>query len=551
MKRVKTSLALLLAVIMLAALLAGCSGGGASNNASSPSPAENTGNQVIDEQGEVDDTRPTTANSDERYDTITLAISSDPQDLNPWNISAGGKKYTCLYFYESLFDYDQSNYYPVLAKGYTEVDDLHWDVEIYDYIKDSAGNPITADDVVFSYNVIRESGYLNHADMLESVEKVDDYTVRFTWNKKIDGVCELEWVFGMVKIFSQSAYENGNFATAPITTGPYVVQSFVAGSGMTLVRNENYWQEDDLIARGHHAYVDTIEVKLISEYAQQVIGLQNGTIDFSYSIPAENLEDFQEGGKYGDDYNVYLAPLNGYFYIEGNMSEKSIWSDKNFRLAVFYGLNNDAIATATSLPAATTLGTPLWNEFYDAWSQNETYINTYDPELAKQYLEQSGYDGSQLTLICANDEQFKNACIMVQTLLKQIGIDVYVETMEQTQMETLIGGDTGYDMFLMGGGGSSLIGGLNRMLNNSDFANGCAPGMLYDETLFEKYAYVSQAENYTLENMTDFMDYVFENAYIYCPVYRVNTLVFTSDIAELGLGYNCEFILGDSVYYLD
>lgn len=61
-------------------------------------------------------------------------------------------------FYETLFDYRDNDYVPILAKGYTEVDDLHWQVELYDYIKDTDGNNITAQDVVFSINTLVDAG---------------------------------------------------------------------------------------------------------------------------------------------------------------------------------------------------------------------------------------------------------------------------------------------------------------------------------------------------------------------------------------------------------
>ena len=68
---------------------------------------------------------------------------------------------------------------PILAKGYPEVDDLHWQVELYDYIKDTDGNNITAQDVVFSINTLVDAGKALKYDKFESVKAIDDYTVEF------------------------------------------------------------------------------------------------------------------------------------------------------------------------------------------------------------------------------------------------------------------------------------------------------------------------------------------------------------------------------------
>lgn len=114
----------------------------------------NTGNSASAyEAPSVDTTRKTSANSNERYPRLVVGINADPTDLLPYDINAGTKPQIYHNFYEGLFDMEGSEYIPVLAKGYEVVDDLHYDVEIYDYVYDHAGNNITADDIVYSYQV--------------------------------------------------------------------------------------------------------------------------------------------------------------------------------------------------------------------------------------------------------------------------------------------------------------------------------------------------------------------------------------------------------------
>lgn len=533
--------------VIAAVMLTGCG--------NSAAPAEESAAKVdagaIIEQEEVNEDRTTTENSDGIYEKLVYALSSDPQDIAPFNVNSGSRTNLIPYIYESLFDCDATHYYPVLAKSYTETDPLYWDVELYDYIKDSEGNPIDAYDVVYCYDNFQASGTFLHADMYDHVEATGDYTLRFYWTREITGVCDLEWAFCKVPIYNQEAYENGKFETAPVATGPYCVKSFTAGSGVVLERNENYWQTDEsLIIKGHHANVQTIEFPVISETSQQIIALQNGTIDFSSVVPTENLQDFIDGA-YSEQCSVTRAPSNGYFYIMGNMSDNSIWSDVNFRKAVFYALDNEAIGAAVNYPAAEAIGTPMWPEFYDAMAAEETYVNTYDLTVAKEYLDKSAYNGEEVTLLLWNATVEKDMGPMIQSLLGAVGINVTLRFEEQSQGEAILGTDSGYDFFVSAGGGSSLIGGLNRMINNSDYANGMALGCLYDETLFEKYNYVNNAKNFTVENTLDLMHYVYDNAYLYAMVYEVSNRVYSSDIAELGTNYAGLVMLGDCVFYLD
>ena len=279
--------------------------------------------------------------SGQRYPKITIALNSDPQDLLPYNVNSGAKPFIYQNFYETLFDLESNEYVPVLAKDFTIIDDLHWQVELYDYIYDSAGNNITADDVVFSTNFLVEAGFAFKYYMFESVTKVDDYTVEYTWTKPITDVGELEFPWCRTIIFSQAAFESGNFATAPVATGHYVVTEFVSGSKVVLEANDNYWQTDEsLISQRHQANVQTIEYDIIAESSQHVIGLETGAIDYSQQVPNENLAEFQDGGQFADQFNVDIASGSFVFGLVINQSEGNPGSDLNFRLAVYYAIDN-------------------------------------------------------------------------------------------------------------------------------------------------------------------------------------------------------------------
>ncbi|MDO4331358.1 MAG: ABC transporter substrate-binding protein [Eubacteriales bacterium] len=560
-RRTKKLAAILTIACMTLTMLAGCGNSGsgstdASNdagnsNASADAAAEQETVAAVIEQVEKDESRATTETTGERFEKLVVAINADPQDLNPWNGNSGTKSYIYPYVYEKLFDYDAENYYPVLAKGYEVVDDYHWDVEIYDYIYDSAGNHITADDVLYSYQVQIDSGYAVKFEMFESIEKVDDYTVRFTWNKPIDGVCELEWVLCQIVIFSQKAYEEGDFAVSPVGTGPYTVKSFTAGSSCVLEARDDYWQTEELTERGHHANVQTLEFRVISESAQHVIGLQSGTLDFSFNVPTENLSDFAEGGQYSDRYNIYRAPSGQIQWLIGNMSGNSIWSDINFRLAVYYAMNTEAIAKVANIEAGTALCSAKYDNYYEAWSQLDNYMTNYDVELAAEYLEKSGYNGETLKLLASNEEAFKNAATMIQSLLTGIGVNVEVEIMEEAAVSACLTEPDAYDLTIGYCGGPTLIGTWNRLFNNADFADGSCIGMNADEKVPELYAAANSAEGYNMENLTALMQYVVDNAYCYVYGYPSTSYVYNNQIAELVTNYAAELRFGDCVYYMD
>ncbi|MDR1237198.1 MAG: ABC transporter substrate-binding protein, partial [Propionibacteriaceae bacterium] len=160
-----------------------------------------------DAQESVDANRKTT-DSGERFAKVTIAVDSDPQDMLPYDVNAASKPYIFHNFYEALFDLDNSGYVPRLAKSWEMTDETHYRVTLYDYIKDSAGNPITADDVVFSTKIKIDSGYAFRYEILDKVSKVDDYTVEYTWKYPVTQVGELEFPWCRTYIVSQKAWES-------------------------------------------------------------------------------------------------------------------------------------------------------------------------------------------------------------------------------------------------------------------------------------------------------------------------------------------------------
>lgn len=502
---------------------------------------------------EIDTSRTSTANSDERYEKVTVALSSDPVDLGPTGYGDNSAQYTAKNYFETLFDFRNNEYIPILVKGYTEVDDKTWDVELYDYITDSDGNNITASDVVFSYQLIIDAGKALKFDAYESIEAVDDYTVRFHWTKAIDSVGELEWPLCRVHIVSEKAYNDHAMASDPVGTGPYKVTEYVAGAKIVMEANDSYWQTDDLRDVEHLANVQTLEYDIISETAQHVIALSTGQIQYTESVPNENMADFQEGGQYAEGHAVYETQGSTLEVLYPNCYEGKATADINLRKAIFYALDNNAIATVSgTYDPAKAFGTPFFSDYCEAWETAENnYMVEYDIEKAKEYLDQSSYNGEELLLLCPTDEASKSACTMIQTLLLQIGINVTIKAEDGTLLETDTLDPKNFDLFYKDIGGGSQIGEWNRPLNYNEFGTDYNNAMIHDETLQSYLLECATVEGHTEENMTKLHDYILENAYYYGVCTPRMTAVYSDDLATLVYREN-EFLRpGSCDYYLD
>jgi len=320
-----------------------------------------------------------------------------------------------------------------------------------------------------------------------------------------------------------------------------------------LEANDNYWQTDkSLITQRHQSNVQTIEYNIIAESSQHVIALETGTIDYSQQVPNENLAEFQDGGEFGDEYNADIATGSFVYGLVINQSEGNPGNDLNFKLAVYFGIDNEAVATAlggTFIPSK-AFGTPHFDDYVPAWEDTPNYINTYDPDLAKEYLDKSTYTGQTLKFVTMSDETAKTMATVIQSFLVNIGINTEIETTEPNLMGGYFIDPTSFDLIINGMGGGSQIGEWNRVMNDKELGADYSVGFVKDPELQRLFEVAKAIDTHTPENMTALHDYNLANGYQYAIVSPRLNMVYTSDIAKIYLREN-EFILpGACTYYL-
>ncbi len=543
----KKILAIVLTLALMVSLFAACSSvtqsssAPASSTTQTPAAAETTEAAESAEASENAEAEAPAA-SEGRYPEVHVAVMADMEDLTPCKPNGTTRTNTFWIIYETLFDYDEKmNLVPNLAKSYEILSDTEWEVTLFETIHDSQGNPITADDVVYSVNWLVDSGNNIRYDLFDSIEKVDEYTVRYHWKDKPASTSDLEFPLCRTFIFDSDAWENNNFAVAPVATGPYVVESFTVGSTLIMTANENYWAADtdedvSMRAAYHAANVDRIVYNTITESSQAVIGLEMGTIDFCDYVPAAMLTEFEDCGPYADQYDVLTAPSTDYYYILPNMAEENarVSEDLNLRLAAFYALDNETIAAVmgnNNVPLK-SLGTAAYPDYDTAWEDEATYMNTYDPELAKDYLPQSNYQGEELVLIGLSTEECKNALTMIQNQLVQIGLNVKIQTYEKSFLLTVLEEKTGWDFYVATTGGTTLINSWTRIISQQQNA-GWTAGWLKDDRMEELYAIAAADDTHIAENMKICLDYVMENGYAYGVSGWSSSIVHSTHITDI------------------
>ena len=146
---------------------------------------------------------------------------------------------------------DPETVYPLIAEKFEQPSDKSF---IGFFINPAArfqdGTPITADDVVFSFNSLITKGspvYKFYYADIDRVEKLASRHVRFYFKPGIKNR-ELPLIIASLKIFSAKDFANREYdkpsLTPPLGNGPYKIKNFDAGRYITFVRDPNYWAKD-------------------------------------------------------------------------------------------------------------------------------------------------------------------------------------------------------------------------------------------------------------------------------------------------------------------
>lgn len=148
----------------------------------------------------------------------------------------------------------------------------------------SDGKPVAAEDVLFSWQLLRDHGRPNHRQYYTKVvkaEALDPLTVRFDLAGANDR--ELPLILGLMPILPKHAVDVASFEettlTSPIGSGPYRVTAVKAGASVTLTRNPDYWGRDLPINRGLYNF-DEIRLDYFREANGQFEAFKRGLYDF-------------------------------------------------------------------------------------------------------------------------------------------------------------------------------------------------------------------------------------------------------------------------------
>ncbi|MFC4908199.1 ABC transporter substrate-binding protein [Actinomadura gamaensis] len=330
------------------------------------------------------------------------------------------------------------------------------------------GRPFTADDVVFALENLRKpevASQLKHvAQAVAKTEKNGDHELTITFAHPVGNVFDL---FEIMIIPDRETIGELAAGTKIIGTGPFKVDSYTPGTGVTLSRNPKYFKPVKL---------DGVEIKVIGQSQSMVAALRSGQAHL-----ALDLAPLDAAGLKGDrGFQVVVSDANdSAFYVGSNVTVKPL-DDKRVRQAVAYAVDRDRILSQVLGGIGRTSSLP-WAPSSPAYDAAKAKTYSYDTAKAKELLGRAGAAGAKIDLFY-NAGLGTNAKIaeIVQFNLKEAGLNVSAVPLQAPDFQAkLTGGGIG-GLFVNGHGfgqlnPATLVKGafpFNAEKNSSKFSDG-------------------------------------------------------------------------------
>lgn len=282
---------------------------------------------------------------------------------------------------------------PALATewGYGE-DGLSAWIEIRDDMEWTDGEPLTAEDVVFTITAIKEEDLGTVSGMigaLDTAEAVSDTRVEFVLSRP-DGAFLNSVGFWMPIVPEHvfGAAENvGEFANDSdwVSAGPFVLTEVERGQRYVLEAVDNY----PLVDAGR-AHLDRVVYRVYPDVNTQMLALRSGELD----LIANALPPSVVGEISGDEsLQTYSVPSLGWAHMQYNMRREPL-DQLEVRQALAHAVDYDAIRQVVLGGNAVSANSSVLTPTYPKWADESAEEYTYDPELSRDLLEQAGLEDS-------------------------------------------------------------------------------------------------------------------------------------------------------------
>ncbi len=369
--------------------------------------------------------------------TLHLSISSSPSKLNPLISTDSASSQIGGWIFSSLLTYDKDGKIKsLLAKNYKFVDETTLIFYLREDVKWSDGAPFTADDVLFTYELIHSpkifTPYTNQFRYVKSVNIIDKYIVEVKYKESYFKALET-WMMDIVpKHILQNEKEimTSSFNQKPIGTGKYTINGFEVSKDIILEANKGYFEKEPKIKK--------IVYHFMPDPATEFLMLKSGKLDVGSLSPLQHKRQLDEAFK--KRFEFFEKISNSYTYLGFNHKNPKFQNPK-VREAISLAIDRQEIVDILFFGHGQICNGPFMPGTF-AYDENVTSPKQ-NIEKAKALLRELGFDENnplEFEIVTNSNNQTRvYATQIMQHQLRKAGIKVKLKTMEwQAFLNTVV-----------------------------------------------------------------------------------------------------------------
>ena len=358
--------------------------------------------------------------------TMAVTISIAPTWFDPAETPGVITPFLTLYaLHDALVKPMPGNpWAPCLAESWTvSSDGLVYEFVLRKGVRFHNGDPVTAEDVKFSFERYKGGGATTLKSRVAAVEIVDGSRIRFRLKQPwpdfmtfyATPATSAAWI--VPKKYVERVGEDG-FKRAPVGAGPYRFVSFNPGIELTLEAFDGYWRKAPSVKR--------VILKSVPDETTRVAKLKRGETDISYGLRGPDAEEVRKTA--GLTLKVILPTVSQWLVFTQQWDPRSPWADRRVRLAANLSLDRKGFSDAEYLGFGRPASSMIPRDFEFFWAPPPY---PHDPAKAKQLLVEAGYPKGFDAVELATDAVFAPEAESVINGLGSVGIRARLRPVER------------------------------------------------------------------------------------------------------------------------
>jgi peptide/nickel transport system substrate-binding protein len=296
------------------------------------------------------------------------------------------------------------------------------------------GEPVTAEDVKFTWETIMnpDSGVVSRYgyDVIETIDTPDEGTVVVQFKSPF---APWQTLFDVILpkhvLENETDLPNAEFNQLPIGFGPFTISENVQGDHMSFEAFDGYWQG--------RPKIDRLFIRFFGDATAMLQALKAKETDLAWQVSLSNIPELQQMESQGITTLVVPQPNPEQYAMNRDESQVPLFADRELRRALSLAVDRQTIIDKLLYGLADIAINP-WDQ--SPWQNEQLQPVAYDPEQAKQILDEAGWapgddgirvkDGERLSFTCgvtSGNQLRENVQLLVQDNFKQIGAEMVIK----------------------------------------------------------------------------------------------------------------------------